>query len=767
MAWNRAKNTFKKYITFVTLALWGFSQVFATDYPLDFTNSSSYTVSDSTKVYINQSLAQLKTTLSHTGVITNTGTTLLDGAYEIVVDGNYAYIAASNSDAIEIIDISTPTAPTHVASITDNGGTVRLNEPTGIVKSGNYLYVASHTSDAIQVIDVSTPSSPAGVGQVLNSPTTRRLDGARSLVKSWNYLYVASDVADALVVIDVTTPTAPTYVANARSTTTLNGARDVAISGNYAYVTAYDGDRFTVVDVTTPASPVIVTNIRNNGTTRKLDGARSVAIDGNYAYVTAFNSNALQIIDITTPSSLQVVTNVTTAALSYQLDGARDIQFENGFLYVTGYNSDAINIIDVREPSIPVFVNSITHSISNPLLDGANALYKVGDYIYVASFISDAIEVLDLSYPTDNPYFTNTSAIPYGGGIIQISETLWGNNAWNTRYQISNDGGTTYYYYNGSNWISASAVYSQANSISTINSNLVSFFALSGTSNFKIRGFLNSDGTQLVEIDNILMQTDETGPIIDEHVPIDNQLLAHGDFDIEITYNDTESGVDTTSDTLTLQRWNGSSWDADIAATYVNFWSSLITSTGASYPVADLPYGKYKAVFTITDNFGNMTTSEDIIFYVDEIVWNISQASVDVGTVNSSTGTFSSDELIVTVETVWAGFDIVMRKTTAMNSAGGDTLSDWDSLVGFWYDLFPYSLAISSVAPNPTIATEAMAINSNGDKNVYTYKIKYGALIEEQQQAWIYSTNIAFDISLDYSTTGICIIDESPFGCWL
>ena len=87
----------------------------------------------------------------------------MNGSYDSVVDGNYAYVTNYLRDSVSVIDISTPTSPSYITQIRNNGGTIRLDGAAGIVKDGNYLYVASVVSDALQIIDISNPASPAAV----------------------------------------------------------------------------------------------------------------------------------------------------------------------------------------------------------------------------------------------------------------------------------------------------------------------------------------------------------------------------------------------------------------------------------------------------------------------------------------------------------------------------------------------------------------------------------------------------------------------------
>jgi hypothetical protein len=78
--------------------------------------------------------------------------------------GQYAYVAAANSNAMMIINVkTTPTAPTLVGtytSSTDIGGA----RGVAVSPSGTYAYVTGWSSNRLVVIDISTPSAPTRKG---------------------------------------------------------------------------------------------------------------------------------------------------------------------------------------------------------------------------------------------------------------------------------------------------------------------------------------------------------------------------------------------------------------------------------------------------------------------------------------------------------------------------------------------------------------------------------------------------------------------------
>lgn len=242
--------------------------------------------------------------------------------------------------------------------------------------------------------------------------------------------------------------------------------------------------------------------------------------------------------------------------------------------------------------------------------------------------------------------------------------------------------------------------------------------------------------------------SENVNPNIYTRFPDQNDLMPHGDFDIYYEIDDTTSGIDTISDTLTLEKWDGiSSWWPDISSTYIT-WSG-VTLTGATYNVVGLPFWKYRNTFSIDDNDGN-TTSVITVFYVDQPEFLLSTGSIDVWTLEDGITSFS-DALTVTVRTVGAGFNVDMLKDTLLQTDPSNTINDWDGSTWFWYDQDPYTSNISIINTTENIATQTWSINTNGEKNQYQYNIQYGALKNDKElAAWDYTTTIDFTITLQY-----------------
>ncbi|QFR39336.1 hypothetical protein A9Q91_03825 [Candidatus Gracilibacteria bacterium 28_42_T64] len=516
-------------------------QTYAAANNWSFDVQGNYTVSDVNSIDISSSIATLKEKFNHIGSVTDG--TVLNGADDVVVDGNYAYMTAYNGDRFQVIDISDPTSPIIVATLQNNGGTIRLDGASSLVKDGNYIYIASQVSDAVQIIDVSSPTSPVAIAQVLNSPTSNRLNGARGIVKNGNYLYVSSQSDHSIVVIDVSNPVSPVWITALRDTTNLRGTRGLYVSGNYIFATAYTRDRITSVDISNPIVPVIDDSI----TDTRLNGAWKITISGNYAYVSSYIDDSLQIVDISDPSNLFIAQSIDDGG-DFLLNGARGLLIEGNTLFITANVDDAVSAIDISNPLSPLFLNSILNSGGSQELNGARGVFKVGNYLYIASGVSDGLEILTYEYDSQSPdVIPNTGYDYLGYNILGFSETLGGGNQGTVTYQISKNDGITWYYYNGASWQTTVSGVINSSSASIIHTNISTFDALGGgTDIFTFKAFLTSNGTQQVELDGVsVIVSDDPGP---GGVGTNLQIWLKAD-----------QGTSTTTDGNSVSSWNDQS----------------------------------------------------------------------------------------------------------------------------------------------------------------------------------------------------------------
>ena len=297
--------------------------------------------------------------------------TALDGATSVATHtiGNkhYAIITAVDEDGVQIVDITTPSDPTAVAAIFDAGTDINgdtfdaLNSPwhvaTHTIADRHYALVVAEFDDAVQIIDITTPSSPTAVAAIVDgatdasSNTFEELDGPNFIavhtIGNKHYALVAAYDDDGVQIIDITNPARPTAVSHVTDGQDgfdeLNGAASVAthtIGGrHYALVASEFDDGVQIIDFTNPRKPTAAASVTDgqDGFDR-LDGAFDITtvtiLHQHYALVAASTDDAMQIIDITDPTDPQPVTAL--------------VDDEGGFATLDVPRSVAVHAIDGR-----------------------------------------------------------------------------------------------------------------------------------------------------------------------------------------------------------------------------------------------------------------------------------------------------------------------------------------------------------------------------------------------------------------------------------
>lgn len=233
-------------------------------------------------------------------ILDGEGGASLSGPWNFKIRNGLLYVGTNN--AIEIIDISVPTAMTHVGKIVD-GGAALLNVVTNVDLDDNgVLYAAVFVDDALQLINVSNPASPTALGNIVHNGTTVLLDKAHGVnVINNRYAIVAARDSNSMVTIDCINPNSPAYVSklvDGDGGCNIEGAENFMIVGNIAYVCAWAGDGFQILDYTDPTAPLVLGQINNGTDGAALDAANRVFVSGSYAYIASNDSNALEVIFI-------------------------------------------------------------------------------------------------------------------------------------------------------------------------------------------------------------------------------------------------------------------------------------------------------------------------------------------------------------------------------------------------------------------------------------------------------------------------------------
>lgn len=159
--------------------------------------------------------------------------------------------------------------------------------------------------------------------------------------------------------------------------------------------------------------------------------------------------------------------------------------------------------------------------------------YKVWQYLNE----SIALGSEETTYPSDNPTITPTQAVPFTT-LASFTETSTLNGG-SIRYILSNDGGSTWLYNNGTSWVTSDTTFAQAATAATINTNASTF--PTGSGNFLFRAFLSSNGTQLVQLDSVSISGNRNPSVPTLSSPANASTVTAVKPALQLTTTDTES----------------------------------------------------------------------------------------------------------------------------------------------------------------------------------------------------------------------------------
>ncbi|MGC9395918.1 MAG: LVIVD repeat-containing protein [Anaerolineae bacterium] len=241
----------------------------------------------------------------------------LGGASAIQVVGNIAYL--SDHQGLHIVDIADPAHPIHVTRAEDSRGASDL-----AVKE-EFVYLGTNTQ-GMQIFDVSTPLSPTFVGSYPRNVTEIELRDDLAYIVGNGSLEIL-DISDPLsptllgshlgvhdldvvgtrvygldqtgfVIVDVSDPAVPELLGRYTLPISFTKPTGIAALGNFVYLTVdFDGGLY-IVDVSDPNSPML------KGMYTTYTGAIQIA--GDYAFSTSGTGlRNIHIFDVSNPAILK------------------------------------------------------------------------------------------------------------------------------------------------------------------------------------------------------------------------------------------------------------------------------------------------------------------------------------------------------------------------------------------------------------------------------------------------------------------------------
>ncbi|MFM2374780.1 MAG: hypothetical protein RLZZ234_775 [Candidatus Parcubacteria bacterium] len=334
----------------------------------------------------------------------------------------YAFIVTKNNsqkDDFWTINVANPASPTVLASgHLETGDASHINGLNAIdvvtTSAGAYAYVLQNSNtDQLQTINVSTPTAPVLTSTIsldaygVAATSTTNIDPEGRVTYYHNgrlYIGLHTTIGPELLVFDVsTTPANPSYV-GAINQAFNHSINDIVVRGNYAYLaTGYDSRELMIVDVSTsnPVDTGYGFNANLSGT--DTEDATTLTLVGDNLYmgrerVNNPNENDVYALSIASPLNPSVIksarlgidTNTGFASTSRVLDVA--VQGKLAFLATTDSNKPFI-VWDVMSSSTAIVPLSTCNWVNLTKLVALvykdNLLYGVHDDPAVLSIMRD------------------------------------------------------------------------------------------------------------------------------------------------------------------------------------------------------------------------------------------------------------------------------------------------------------------------------------------------------------------------------------------
>ena len=387
----------KKRITKIASSVFALMLILANTalqrYTWDFSNSNDYTLSDDTLFSFSGGELGLRATVNNGSFTENDKvgdlidkTLALGGANNVAISGDYVYVVARDEEALTIVDISNPAAPTQVSTVRDSDDpSYKFEDPVDVYVSGDYAYVTGYGTESLNVFDVSDKQNPTVVASVLNADLVGTpMGNPISIEGSGNYVYVASNSDQGIVVFDVSDPLNPTHVAEITDPANLAGLYDTDLEGNYLYAIGAGGDGLTIFDISNPLIPAIAGSINDVADIgNKFEDPRAIDVEGNYAYVASQVDQAIAIIDVSNPL-LPVQTGFYDAGAI-----VNDVHASGTQVYTYAAN---LLSIDASNPALPVLDDTL--AVNSP-----SSLNIVGDNLFVSANGLSSLEIVNIADP--------------------------------------------------------------------------------------------------------------------------------------------------------------------------------------------------------------------------------------------------------------------------------------------------------------------------------------------------------------------------------
>lgn len=347
--------------------------------------------------------------------------------YALAASGPYVYLGVG--PRVLVLDVANPAAPQQI------GQSAALPAVVQDVRLSGSLLIVALGEAGVQVLDVSTPAAPTLAGKLDTSGDIRRLalapgriyatDSTGSLQiigltdadhLSWlgAYLGQARHVAAAgsmvyllrgtsMLLLDAANPANPALVGIYQSTAYLEA---VTVVNGLAYLAA-GADGLEIVNVTNPAAPARSSHLLTPG------ASKAIAVDGAFAYLAA-DQEGLQVVDIQDAAAPALAGSYAYAAIGSALT------VSSGHAFVAGKDQNLV-MVDVSQPAAPARAAAfdLPAAVKRVRLDGTRAyLADADDGLWIMD-ITDAANPAPLGL-YDTPDTPNN--VTLDGAIAYVAD---------------------------------------------------------------------------------------------------------------------------------------------------------------------------------------------------------------------------------------------------------------------------------------------------------------------------------------------------------
>lgn len=358
-------------------------------------------------------------------VLMGTFTSLPNNAFDVDLDGSYAYLAAYENGVLAV-DVSDPSNPTFTGGLSLPGLTLCVDV------AGDRLHAAGSASTntgQLAVLDLSNRGQPTLAAPIATYPgfdyrmdvvgdvaiTAKRFFGASALrVNFANVPFSVASRSPGAFAIDVAVHGGRAYlgtsgtleildVSDVDNPVVLGGhpsfTGSIEVAGNTVYSADLTGS-FEILDVENPAVPVVI------GSFDKVGGGSALNMDlASGLTVLSYELTGLSILDISDPTT---PTEIGTYA---SLDGYDSIRIRGERVYAASRATGNVVVFDLSNPTSPFPTATIPAG-------GATQLQIEGNLLYVGGQTGHELRIYDLSPAT--PVLLSTFDHPASNGVVGV-----------------------------------------------------------------------------------------------------------------------------------------------------------------------------------------------------------------------------------------------------------------------------------------------------------------------------------------------------------